>query len=113
MPQHDTCNGNHTANDAANCEVFKRVISSKETKQISTKPANRLSPTINQHSMMRSTQTYAEKVRTNSNELPSKDNKNLSINDFIDSQNKMMSNFMAMILKNQKQFIFNFKNRNG
>lgn len=116
-PKCVNCLGNHTANDAANCEVFKKVIASKETKLKATKTIGKQSPAVSKQSSLRSTQTYPEKNKNNSKGKPIKtnnnENKNISINEFIESQNKMMSDFMAMIQKNQKQFISNFKNKNG
>lgn len=108
-PKCVNCNGNHTANDAANCEVFKKVIESKEKKQ---KPVNKKSISVNKQSSLRSNQTYADRVKSNSVIKPAL-NKNTGIDKFIENQNKMMSDFMATMQKMQQQFISSFVNKNG
>lgn len=112
-PKCVNCLGNHTANDAANCEVFKKVIASKENKQKSQSDNNKSSKTANNESSMRSTQTYAEKVKVSINKKPVSKNQNTNFDKFINNQNKMMSDFMATIKKMQQQFISSFTNKNG
>lgn len=105
-PKCVNCNGNHTANDASNCEVFKKVIASKESKQKTAKP-------VIKQSSLRSTQTYSEKLKAPVGNKPVINNQNTNIDKFMSNQNKMMIDFMATIQKMQQQFMSSFLNKNG
>lgn len=61
-------------------------------------------------SAVRTTESYAERVKMNQQQNK---NNQTNINEFINSQIKMMSEFMATMIKIQKQFISTFGNKNG
>lgn len=66
------CKGDHTANDAANCEAFKKAIAMKENKKKSTKTTNM----NNKQSSLRANLSYAEKVKATSKQKPRFKNEN-------------------------------------
>lgn len=105
-PKCVNCNGNHTANDAANCEVFKKVIASKEDKK---KPPIK----VNMKSSMRSTETYAAKLKGSVNKKPATQNNGIYLDKFMSEQNKMLMDFMSTMQKMQQHFIASLSNRNG
>lgn len=111
-PKCVNCQGNHTANDAANCAVFKRVIELKTSKQKGvTKPIVSIATT--KPSAERTTQSYADRLKMNKTVKQVNNRENININNFINNQNKMMSEFMLTMKKMQQQFISSFANKNG
>lgn len=105
-PKCVNCNGNHTANDAKNCEIFKKAIENRANKKAQqTKQTNTKSEMIK--SSLKTSQSYADRVKTNKQKKTSNSD-NTNLNMFIDNQNKMLSEFMASIQKMQKQFIASF-----
>lgn len=109
-PKCVNCKGDHTANDTTNCEVFKKAIAAKTNKQ---KPQK----TVNNKQAIRTTQSYADRVKSNvtSNARQNKLNTNdhVNIDKFMSNQNKMMNEFMATMQKMQQQFISSFARKNG
>lgn len=108
-PKCFNCNGDHTANNAKECKVFKEVIASRENK----KKTATTTTTVKNKSSLRSTQSYADNLKSTMQQKPSNSNQSTNVDAFIKNQNKMMSDFMAMIQKMQQQFISTFANRNG
>lgn len=113
-PKCVNCNGNHTANDATNCDVFKKVIASKKSKkQKPTKQINKQSSSLNKQSSVRSSQVNPVKVQSFSKEKQVKTSDTININKFMENQNKMMNEFMSTMQKMQQQIMSTFMNRNG
>lgn len=112
-PKCVNCNGNHTANDATTCDIFKKVIASKESKkQKPSKLVNKQSP-LNKLSSVRSSQVKPVKVQQISKEKQIKTSDTTNIGKFIENQNKMMNDFMSTMQKMQQHFFTTFMNRNG
>lgn len=112
-PKCVNCQGNHTANDATNCPSFKRAIELRTSKQNEPVKKNDAKPKqISIQSSYRTTQSYAEKVKQNTQH--SKTNRvNMNVDQFITNQNKMLSEFMSTMQKMQQQFISNYAHKNG
>lgn len=111
-PKCVNCQGNHTANDAANCPEFKRVIELRTNKHKDKSKPNVPKPT-NKKSSMRTSQSYAERVKMNQQQISENTRETKSIDQFVNSQNKMLSEFMATMKKMQQQFITSFNRTNG
>lgn len=105
-PKCVNCQGNHTANDAANCDAFKKAIELKtsKTKKVSNKQTNK--QTSNS-----STKSYATIAKPKQQKV--NDRETVNINNFINTQNNMLSEFMSTIQKMQQQFITTFTCKNG
>lgn len=114
-PQCVNCNGNHTANDAAKCDIFKKVIASKESKRKEPSKQNLAKPTIKSTAFAaRTTQSYAERVKMNhQHNKVNNSNGTKNIDHFIEKQNTMLSEFMRSIQQMQQQFIKDFNSKNG
>lgn len=102
------CQGNHTANDAANCDVFKRVIELKASKQKTQTKQNMAKP-VNKQSTSSAKQSFADRTKMNHD----KPNNPKSFDQFVNNQNKMLNDFMATMKKMQQQFITNYNRNNG
>lgn len=111
-PKCVNCQGNHTANDAANCAVFKRAIEVRANKQKSPTNKNSTKPT-NKQSSIRTSQSYAERVKSNSQQNKTSSSTNINIDQFINNQNKMLSDFMSTMQKMQQQFVTHYLHKNG
>lgn len=111
-PKCVNCLGNHTANDAANCSVFKKIIESKLGKQKVSDKQPVLKPT-NQPSAHRTTQSYADRIKMNKQQNKTNNIESKGIDLFIINQNKILSDFMRSIKQMQQQFISNFNRTNG
>lgn len=112
-PKCVNCQGNHTANDAANCAIFKRAIELKTNKQNEPSKKSESKPASTQSSI-RTSQTFAERTKTNQKrQHQRKKSGNNSVDDFVNKQNKMISDFVATIQKMQQQFVSSFDRRNG
>lgn len=111
-PKCVNCKGNHTANDAANCPEFKRVIELKTSKQKNQTKQNRNKPAVNP-SAIRTTQSYADRAKTNQQPKSVNKSETNTIDQFVNNQNQMLDDFMATMKKMQQQFITNFNRTNG
>lgn len=111
-PKCVNCQGNHTANDAANCPEFKRVIELKASKQNDKTKTNANRPSTKQ-SAIRPEQSFADRVKMNQPQKRVNNRETKSIDHFVNNQNKMLSDFMATMKNMQQQFIANFNRTNG
>lgn len=109
-PKCVNCQGDHTANDAANCPAFKKVIELRESKKKDSSNSN-VSSQASKQTSKKTKQSYADQLKINLQQK--KTNKRENIDHFINNQNKILSEFMTTIQKMQQQFISTFASKNG
>lgn len=112
-PKCVNCQGNHTANDASNCPAFKKAIELKDSKQKKSSTKQNVSKPTTKSSAVRTSQSYSERVQMNQQQNTNGKHINKSIDQFVNAQNKMLSEFMRTIQQMQQQFIENFNRKNG
>lgn len=110
-----SCQGNHTANEAANCDAFKRAIEIRSNKQKDKTKQNETKTTKTQNIQPapNSTKSYAGRMKINQQKMNVQSSETKTIDLFVDNQKKMLGEFMATMKKMQQQFFKNFNHHNG